>query len=88
MRHASALKAKRQNIARRSTNSQIRSRVRNLTRAVEKAISEKNVELAKSNFKIAQSEWRKAAKRNIFHANSASRHISRMATHVAALAKS
>lgn len=87
MRHASALKARRQSIARRAQNNQVRSKVRTLTKNVFKAISEKNIEVAKSQFKLAQSAWRKAAKRNIFHKNAASKHISRMATRLAALSK-
>ncbi|OVE77091.1 30S ribosomal protein S20 [bacterium F11] len=87
MRHASALKAKRQNIERRNHNFKIRHQVRTLTKNVLKAISEKNVDKAKNQFRIAQSAWKKAANRNIVHQNAANRQISRLADRIALLAK-
>ena len=87
MRHASALKAKRQNVARKADNFQVRSKVRTLTNSVMKAISEKNLDQAKTQFKKAQSAWRKSAKSNIFHINTASRQIARMASRLSKLAK-
>jgi len=87
MRHASATKAKRQNIARRAPQFDIRNRVRTLTKAVLAAIREKKLDIAKTRFKEAQSEWQKAAKSNIFHRNAASRQISKMASQLAQLEK-
>ena len=88
MRHASALKAKRQNIARKAKNFQIRNRVRTLTKKVMEAIADKNKEAAAERFKIAQSAWKKAAKTNIFHPNAAARQISKRAKRIAAIGKS
>ena len=87
MRHASALKAKRQNINHREQNFEVRNRVRTLTKSVLSAIAEKNVDKAKTQFKIAQSAWKKAANRNIFHQNAANRQVSRLANRIALLAK-
>ena len=88
MRHASALKAKRQNVVRRAKNSSTRSRIRNLAAAVLKAVADKNKEQAQSTFRQAQSAWRKAAKNNVVHPNTADRQISRLSQRVASLAKS
>jgi len=88
MRHASALKAHRKSLVRKASNVKIRSRARTLTKTVLKAISEKNVESATAKFREAQSIWRKAAKKNIFHEKAANRQISKMATRLAVLAKS
>ena len=88
MRHASGLKAHRKSLARKEQNFKIRSTVRTLSKSVLKAVSEKNADAAKTAFREAQAAWQKAAKRGIFHKNAASRSISRLASRVAALAKS
>lgn len=87
MRHASGLKAHRQSLKRQAQNYQVRSRVRTLTNGVLKAIGEKNIELAKKGFLEAQSAWKKAANKGVFHENAASRTISRLASRLAVLAK-
>lgn len=87
MRHASALKAKRQSLVRREKNFQIRNKVRTLTQRVLKDIRNNKLDSAKSNFKVAQAAWQKAAKQGIFHANAAARQISKMASGLARLAK-
>jgi len=87
MRHASALKAHRQSLARKEQNYKVRSRLRTLTNSVLKAISEKNIEAAKTSFTTVQAEWSKAAHKGIFHQNAASRIISRLATRLTALTK-
>jgi small subunit ribosomal protein S20 len=87
MRHASALKAGRQADTHRAQNFQVRSRVRTLTSLVLKAISEKNADAAKKNFRVAQSAWQKAAKQGVFHSNVAARKISRLAARLATLSK-
>ena len=87
MRHASALKAHRKSLERRAANTAVRSRVRNLTSRVLKDIQSKNVDSAKTNFRLAQAAWRKAAKRGVFAKNAASRKISRLASQLAALTK-
>lgn len=86
-RHASALKAKRQSIARRIENTKVRSRVRTLTTAVLKDITAKKLDAAKASFKIAQSAWQKAAKTGIFPKSAAARKISILASRISALAK-
>jgi small subunit ribosomal protein S20 len=85
MRHASALKAHRQSLDRRDQNFQIRNRVRTLTAKVLNAIKEKNATAAKENFIIAQSAWKKAANKGIFHRNAASRNISKLSSRLAGL---
>ena len=85
VRHASALKAKRQALARQAQNYKVRARVRTLTINVHKAIQEKSLEKAKAAFKIAQSAWQKAAKVGIFHKNAAARKVSIMASGIAKL---
>lgn len=87
MRHASALKAHRKSLARLAQNTQVRSRVRTLTRNVVKEIEAKNLDAAKTQFKIAQAAWQKAAKRGIFTVNAASRKVSRLASRIAAISK-
>jgi len=87
MRHASALKAKRQNIARKNQNFQVRNRVRTLSNNVLEALGDKNVDSAKKQFQLAQSALQKAAKKRILHPNAASRHISRLASRVALASK-
>lgn len=88
MRHASALKAHRQNIVRRAKNVQVRSRVKTLTKQALQAISDKNKEGAQSAFLSAQSALQRAAKRRIIHPNAASRQISRISARLASLTKS
>lgn len=87
-RHASALKAKRQNIVQRTRNQKVRSRARHFSANVLKAIAAKNADEAHKQFKLAQSAWMKAAKRKAFHKNAANRHISRLTSQLATLAKS
>jgi small subunit ribosomal protein S20 len=87
MRHASALKARRQSLERRDQNFQIRSKVRTLTALVLKAVTEKNADAAKTSFRVAQSAWQKAAKQGVFHHNVAARKISRLASRLATLAR-
>ena len=88
MRHASALKAKRQAHVHQAKNFQVRSQVRNLTKLVNQAIKGKDVTAAKTSFKKAQSAWLRAAQGGVFHKNAANRTISRMASRLSALAKS
>jgi small subunit ribosomal protein S20 len=88
MRHASALKAHRKSLVLRDKNVRVRSQVRTLTAKVLADIKAKNVEAAKKGFIAAQSAWHKAAKTGIFNKNAAARKISRMASRLAALAKS
>lgn len=85
MRHASALKAHRKSLIRRDQNFEVRSRVRTLTSKVLKAIKEKNATVAKESFVIAQSAWKKAANKGVFHHNAANRNISKLASRLASL---
>lgn len=87
MRHASALKARRQNELRRVHNYQVRNAVRTLTKKVFKAIEEKKTDLAVTLFKEAQSAWKRASHRHIFHKKAADRHVSRMASRLSGLLK-
>ena len=83
MRHASALKAKRQNKTRRAINFKTRHSIRTLSKNVLQALSEKNVEKAKTKFKAAQAAWKKAANKNVVHQNAANRQISKLASKIA-----
>jgi small subunit ribosomal protein S20 len=87
MRHASALKAHRQSLARKAQNYKVRSRLRTLSSNVSKAIAAKNAEGAKKEFIRMQAEWNKAAHKGIFHRNAAARVVSRLASRIAALSK-
>ncbi len=87
MRHASGLKAHRKSLVRQEANYKVRHRLRTLTNSVLAAIGQKNAEAAKKAFIEVQSEWSKAARRGVYHANVAGRKMSRLADRMAVLAK-
>ncbi len=77
--HKSALKRVRQNRKRRLRNKMRKTRIKNLTKAVEAAIAEKAPELAMEKLKQAQSYIDKIGhKRGTLHRRAASRKISRL----------
>ena len=85
---ASAKKAVRRIARQTSTNRSRRSRVRTYIRNVEEAIDSGNQPEAAEALKAAQPEIMRGAQKGIFHKNSASRKISRMAQRVKAMPNS
>ena len=82
---ASAKKAVRKIARQSSVNQSRRSRVRTFIRSVEEAINAGNQAEALDALKAAQPEIMRGAQKGIFHKNTASRKISRMAQRVKAL---
>ncbi len=86
--HKSALKRVRQNKKRRLRNKMRKTRIKNLTKAVEAAIAEKAPELALERLKKAQSYIDKIGhKKGTIHRRTASRKISRLYKKVSSLLK-
>lgn len=82
---ASAKKAVRKIARQTTTNRSRRSRVRTFIRRVEEAIDAGNQTEAFAALKAAQPEIMRGAQKGIFHKNTASRKISRMAQRVKAM---
>ncbi|MCY0149494.1 30S ribosomal protein S20 [Hoeflea sp. G2-23] len=81
----SAKKATRKIARRTDTNKARRSRVRGFLRTVEEAISAGDKTAAAEALKAAQPELMRAAGKGVFHANTASRKVSRLASRVKAI---
>lgn len=80
IKKSSAKKAFKQSEKRRLVNQSRKSMVRTLFKNVNKAIDEdKSYDLVMKEFVLAQSNMRRAAGKQVFHANTASRKISRLA---------
>jgi small subunit ribosomal protein S20 len=77
--HPSALKRHRQSVRRHARNQIIKTRVRNLVRAVRDAIRTGNGSAARSEFARASRALDKAVVKGVFHRNTASRRIARLA---------
>lgn len=82
---SSAKKATRKIATRTAVNKMRRSRVRNFIRKVEEAIASGDAGVAKEALAAAQPELARAASKGVWHANTASRKISRLANRVKAL---
>jgi small subunit ribosomal protein S20 len=82
---SSAKKATRKIAARTAINKNRRSRVRTFLRKVEEAILSGDKAAAQEAFKAAQPELMRAASKGVFHKNTASRKVSRLANRVKAL---
>ncbi len=80
--HPSALKRERQAKKRRQRNRGVLSAVRTAVKRVQKALSEKNQDLAKSALKEATSSLDGAASKGVIPKTRASRKISRLAARV------
>ena len=78
----SAKKATRKIAARTAVNKSRRSRVRNFIRKVEEAIASGDQTQAAAALKAAQPELMRAANKGVFHSNTASRKVSRLANRV------
>jgi len=83
--HKSAKTRIKRNNKKNIVNSARKSRVRTFVKKVIAAIVENNKPLAQETFKVAESEMMKAARKGIFHANHASRVISRLSKKIKAL---
>ena len=78
----SAKKAVRRQARRTEVNKSRRSRVRTFLRRVEEAIAAGDADKARAAFAEAQPELMRAAGKGVWHKNTASRKISRLASRV------
>lgn len=76
--NSSAAKRQRQNQARRLRNKTTRSRVRTLNKRFLKAVKEKDNETAGEEFKLFEKAMDSAARKGVYHKNTAARKKSRM----------
>lgn len=84
-RHASVIKRHRQSLVRRERNRSMRSRLRHAIRSLREKIDAQDAEQARVELHAVTRELDKAATKGLIHKNNASRHISRLASQVAAL---
>ena len=80
-----AKKRARQNEARFQINKARRSRIRSFLRKVEEAIASGDKEAATAALRAAQPELMRGVTKGVFHKNTASRKMSRLASRVKAL---
>ena len=80
-----AKKRARQNEARATVNKTRRSRIRTFLRKVEEAIASGDKDAAAAALRAAQPELRRGVTKGVFHKNTASRKVSRLAARVKAL---
>ncbi|MDW7712224.1 MAG: 30S ribosomal protein S20 [Deferrisomatales bacterium] len=83
--HKSALKKIRQDEKRRLRNKAVRTRYRNLLKAVRSAIESQDAAQAETALRAAGPYLQQAAAKNVIHRNKAARHISRLTRQVEAL---
>ena len=83
--HKSAKTRIVRNTKRSLINSMRKSRVRTFVKKVDALIAAGNKEEAASAFKIAECEMMRAAQKGVFHKNTASRTVSRLAQKIKAL---
>jgi small subunit ribosomal protein S20 len=81
-RTKSALKANRQNIARREHNRQMRSKLRTALKGIRASLDAKDLSGAKSALNKTVSIVDKMATKGIIHKNTASRYKSRLAAKI------
>ena len=81
-----AKKRARQNVVRADINKMRRSRIRTFLRKVEEAIASGDKDAAVAALKAAQPELMRGVTKGIFHKNTASRKMSRLASRVKAIA--
>jgi small subunit ribosomal protein S20 len=85
-RTKSALKANRQNIARREQNRQMRSRLRTALKAIRASLDAKDVDAAKTALSQTVSLVDRMASKGIIHKNTAGRYKSRLTARLKATA--
>lgn len=78
-------KRARQNVGRYAVNKARRSRIRTYLRKVEEAIASGDKDAAQTALRNAQPELMRGVTKGVFHKNTASRKISRLAARVKAL---
>ncbi len=76
--HASALKRHRQSLKARMRNRAMKTRIKNVVKAVRLAVAEQDVDRANAALQQATSMLDKAATKKIIHWRQASRRISRL----------
>ncbi|MEO3386617.1 30S ribosomal protein S20 [Mesorhizobium sp. CAU 1741] len=81
----SAKKATRKIARRTAVNKNRRSRVRTFLRKVEEALAAGDKDAAQAAFTAAQPELMRAASKGVFHRNTASRKVSRLAQRLKSL---
>lgn len=79
-------KRARQSLKRQDVNKQRKSRIRTYLRKVEEAIASGDKAVAAEALKAAQPELMRGVTKGIFHKNTASRKMSRLAARVKAIA--
>lgn len=83
--HKSALKKMRRDEKARLRNKAVRTRFRNLIKAVREAVEKGDSDGARQALAVAAPYLQKAAARGVVHKNKAARDISRLTKHVDAL---
>lgn len=83
--HKSAKTRIVRNTKRSVINGMRRSRVRTFVKKVDALIAAGNKEEATAAFKVAESEMMRAAQKGVFHKNTATRTVSRLAQKIKAL---
>ncbi|PLX41333.1 MAG: 30S ribosomal protein S20 [Deltaproteobacteria bacterium] len=83
--HKNALKKIRQDKKRNERNKSVRTRYRNLIKAVRVAVDGGDSAQAKDALKAAAPYLQRAASKGVIHANKAARHISRLTKQVEAM---
>jgi small subunit ribosomal protein S20 len=83
--HKSALKKIRRDEKRRLRNKAVRTRFRNLVKAVHEAVESGDAAKAKEALETAVPYLQKAAGKGVYHRNKVSRDISRLTTRVVTL---
>ena len=86
--HKSAIKRAKQSEARRLRNRSRKTRMKNVVKSVEEAISSKSPDLALERLKDAISVIDKTASKGVIHRNNAARQISRLTRRVNAVSAS
>ena len=85
--HKSALKRARQNKERQLRNKSQKTRIKNVVKALETAISEKSPAEVQEHMRLAQKAIAKTAAKGTIHKRTASRNISRLSRKVQVLIK-
>jgi len=78
-------KRARQNEKRQAMNKARRSRIRTFIRKVEEAIASGDKDAAATALRVAQPELMRGVSKGVFHKNTASRKVSRLASRVKSL---
>ena len=82
--HASALKAHRQNVARRLHNRELRAKLRTALKDIRGALSDNDLQAVRTKLRTAVSLIDKMAGKGIIHDNAAARYKSRLQKQITA----